>query len=90
MKNLIIRYSMFKSGAKAERSIVLPPIPPEQTDDILDGDRPEALDNLLDALARLQGYETADLLSVSAEVPPEVDEWNPGDEDWVPGEDNGN
>ena len=72
MKNLVIRYSMSRPGAEAERSITLPPIPPEWTDDILDGDRPEALGNLLNALAQLQGYEAAELLSVSAEVPPGV------------------
>ena len=88
MKNLVIRYSMSRPGAEAERSITLPPIPPEWTDDILDGDRPEALGHMLNARAQLQGYEAAELLSVSAEVPPGVDEWSPGDEDWTPGEDN--
>ena len=95
MKTMTISYRMYRNNKteKTEDSITLP-MTPEYVGQIMGGMAVEHLDILLDRLAMLQGYDTADALTVynhdgSGLVDPlaGAEDWDAGDEDWIPGED---
>lgn len=94
MKHLTISYRIYKTDETAEDAIMLPMLP-EYAERIMSGQPVEHLDFLLDRLAQLQGYDTADVLSeydhdgsVHDNGPlAGVETWNPADENWTPGGD---
>lgn len=98
MKTMTISYRMYRNN-KTETtadSITLQ-MTPEHAGRIMAGEAVEYLDILLDRLAMLQGYDTADALTVCShdgdghcDPLAGAEDWNAGDEDWIPGEDNDN
>lgn len=95
MKNVAVTYHLSKPGEEADRLITIPMLP-ELAATIRPGSSNETLDAVLDGLAALQGYESADLRSAyilddDTQVDPlaGVDGWNPADEDLAPGEGSG-
>lgn len=95
MKTMTISYRMRRADEATEDAITLPMLP-EYAGQLMSGEAVEHLDYLLDRLAQLQGYDTADVLSVynhdgDGQDAPDplagVDTWNPADEDWTPGGD---
>lgn len=92
MKNVAVTYHLSKPGEEADRLVIIPMLP-ELAAAIRPGSSNEALDAVLNGLAALQGFDSADLRSASiladdTQVDPltGVDGWNPADEDWTPGE----
>lgn len=92
MKNVAVTYHLSKSGEETDRIVTLPMLP-ELAAAIQPGSSNETLDGILDGLAVLQGYDSADLrytsiLADDIQVDPldGVDSWNPADVDWTPGE----
>ena len=92
MKHLLISYRMYCGDKTTADSITLPVLP-EYADKIMAGGAVEHLDILLDRLALLQGYATADALTVYNQEGDNQDndpvagaeDWDAGDEDWIPG-----
>lgn len=62
MKNVAVTYHLSKPGEEADRLVTLPMLP-ELAAAIRPGKTNEALDAVLDGLAALQGYDSADLRS---------------------------
>ena len=65
-RNLIVAFEMSKADKPdetTEGNITLPMLP-EIADTVLKGNVPETLDTLLTALAQLQGYDGAEVLTV--------------------------
>lgn len=96
MKTMTISYRMYRNNKTeaTEDSITLP-VTDGYARQIMDGQNVEHLDYLLDRLAQLQGYDTADALLAynhdgdGQDAPDPLagaDSWNPADEDWIPGE----
>lgn len=92
MKNVAVTYHLSKLGEEADRLVIIPMLL-ELAAAIRPGSSNEALDSVLNGLAALQGFDSADLRSASiladdTQVDPltGVDGWNPADEGWAPGE----
>ena len=63
MKHLIVTYHLHRPGEDAESSIRLPMLP-EHAATVMEGNSFPALDALLDCLADMQGYDSAEFFAV--------------------------